>query len=267
MLIFNKNILKKLNIAAPEYKNYTEQKNYIENVNRAACGKYKLSGTIQELTLHLGNNFFKNYFEFFCNANNDENKFIATFKKCFTEIVDFWSKNAESHPTSPGISYEEFITGKTPFLFGTTSDFIRLSESNINFEYGCAMMYAYDDTFGRIQMFLSTDKSVKNPIECMRILRHFQAEDIQKQIAETGALPLNGKNYKHLPFNIVIPETNAATPLFFNNYNEYYVALKIVCIELWEVILCNKSLENAIKDMFYFSKSYLNMKNFNNTKE
>ena len=126
------------------------------------------------------------------------------------------------------------------------------------------MMYACDNTFGRVQMFLSLNKSVKNPIECMRAVRHFQSEDIQKQIAETGALPLDSKNYKYLPFDIVIPEKNAAVPLCFNNYDEYYAALKIICIELWEIILCGKSLKNAMKDMFDFSKSYFDMKNFSN---
>lgn len=261
MLIFNKNILKKLKIAPPQYSNYKEQKEYIEKVNQAAYGKFKLSGTTQELTLHLGNKFIDDFFSFLQQKNCNEADFCKKFAARFSEVTDFWSKNAVSYPKNKTGAYADFALGNTPFLFGMSSDLIRLEENNTTFEYGSAMMYTFDDTFARIQLFLSIDRDVKNPIECMRLLRLFQGADIQRHIAANGSVPLNGRDYEALPFDLIINEKNAAQPLFFRNYDEYYIIMQIICRELWEVIICGKTLNNAMHDIFNFTQSYIHMKN------
>lgn len=261
LLIFNKNILKKLNMPLPSYTNYAEQKEYIEAVTSAAEKHYDKSTTAQELILHFGNDLLNDFFTFIHDNNTSENDFFSRFSGKFREITNFWRKNAVSYHHGTNSAYNKFILGNTPFLFGTTSNLISLKESDIDFETGGAMMYSLDNTFCLEQVFLSIDKNIENPIECIRALHHFQNNDIQKSIAESGALPLNAQNYQYLPFDLIIPAKHAASPIKFNNYDEYYIGRRIICTELWEVIICGKTLENCMRDMLRYSKSYLAMKN------
>lgn len=59
----------------------------------------------------------------------------------------------------------------------------------------------------------------------------------------------------------ILKKLKIAQPLFFRNYDEYYIIMQIICRELWEVIICGKTLNNAMHDIFNFTQSYIHMKN------
>ena len=107
---------------------------------------------------------------------------------------------------------------------------------------------------------LAIRKDTEYPVECLHLIRLFQEEKYRKLICKQGGIPLFDGEYKDLPYDLIIPPEKKGSIFFRQSREEEYVCSNIIDSELWNVILAEKDLDDAISDMKIFSRCYLKMK-------
>ena len=259
LLCYNENILKKLGVKTPDYQNFEEQQAYLETVIKktAKYKEYVLPGTSQPVNRRLGKYSCEMYTDIINGIT--ESAFRKKYQKTLFLITDFWEHYPPSEPgESALISYENFIKGKTPFFFGWSLDYTKITEDAPSFHWNCAMMYAIDNTFPRIPLMLAIDKKSKNPVECLRMAKILQTPECRQGHTKNGMIPLLDEEYKDLPFSLVItPEKKGKVD--FLTPEVYYTICEIINSELTDVILRKKALDDAISDLIMFVRGYHRM--------
>lgn len=259
VLLYNLDLLKKLGFNEPSYGSYSEQMAYLEEVTAAVSKSdgLKIPGTAQAAMLRMGN-YLQEIFLKIKDKKLDEKSFLADYMEVFAKVTAYWKKYLISFPKQAKANYSDFVSGQSPFFFGMNPDYVSLLASAPDFKYGASMMYSVDDTFCRILMVLSVRADTPHPVENLRLVRHFQNPQIQQRLAEIGAIPLDESDYQYLPYQIRISGKSAAAPVFFRSAEEHYVCTNIINVELWNIILFNKDIKEAMRDCLMFSSSYLN---------
>ena len=259
ILIYNENILKKLGFSVPSYRNFKEQTEYLESVLRetAKHPEYIMPGTAQTCRTGLGNYVYEMYSDLAGGISGE------AFQKKYSEVIHSVTDFRKNHPSpepsnNAAISYNLFTEGKIPFYLGWNTDWIRLREIKPSFKFGGAMMYSAGDTIHRTPMMLAIRKETISPVECLVLARFLQKPEIRKKYTEFGMIPLLDEEYKDLPNQLVISPEKKGKVDFLNN-EEYYVC-NIINSEINNVILCGKSIEDAISDIVMFAQGYLRMK-------
>lgn len=259
ILFYNENILKKLGFSAPAYRNFKEQTDYLESVlhETAKHPEYTMPGTAQTSRTALGNYVYEMYSDLSDGISRKE--FLKKYSEVILSVTDF-RKNYPPPPPSGNakISYNFFIEEKSPFYFGWSTDWIKLRESSNSFKFSGAMMYSAGDTIHRTPMMLAIRKETKSPVECLYLARFLQKPEIRKKYTLFGQIPLLDEEYKDLPYKLIIPPEKKGKVDFLNN-EEYYVC-NIINFEINNMILCGKSIEDAISDIVMFAQGYLRMK-------
>ena len=121
-------------------------------------------------------------------------------------------------------------------------------------------MYSVDDTVTRIPVVLAVDSQSPHPVDSLRLIRHLQNPEFQKDIAEMGMLPLEEKEDAFLPYSNFSRKIEFARPICFNTPEEHYVCMNVLNVDLWNIVLFDKPIREAIHDALMFSRSYLSMK-------
>ncbi len=259
VMMYNLDMLKKLGFEAPSYRNYQEQVQYLEAVMAKVAVTPGLcySGTSQQEYIRLGNHLY-DMLTCIKDGSLGMEGFVAKYHDVVVSLTDYWRRYPTSYPKHAVKSLQDFTEGRTPFFFGLTADYTHLLGTKMSFDMGAAMMYAVDNTFPRILVALTIHSKTRSLIECFRLARLFQSEDNQRRVAQLGGVPLDMKP-ENLPFSLVIPQAQAARPLYFSNVEDHYVCCNIINNEIYNITLFNKDVDEAIRDAYMVSKSYLTM--------
>ena len=260
LLIYNKDILKKLGFSAPEYGNFKEQQAFLAAITQetAKHKEYYLPGTAQSRRTALGNYLYEMKDDLFNGISRKS--FREKYYDIIFRITDFWKDYPPPEPCyNSAISYDHFIAGKSPFFLCWSGDWIRITETKPDFQYGCAMMYTASDTICRIPMMLAIRNDTKYPVECLRLARFLQKPEIRKKSTQLGMLPLLDEEYKDLPFDLVISPEKKGKADFLHD-DEYYICSSIINSEITNIVLRQKTIDDAISDIIMFSQGYLQMK-------
>lgn len=255
ILIYNKKVLKDLGFAEkPDYCDFTTQMEYLDEVTAAtACSsKYSMPGTNQNIILKLGRDFKRLHRDIY-DRNISEKKFSEKYYDIFRRITAYWRKYHICYPQHTSEYLEKFAAGKSPFYFGLSTNFINFADND---DFGAMVMYSHDNTVNGIQTVLSIDAQSQTLFDAVRLARHFQKKEFQADFARNGLYPLDKDACSELPYEnakngVVISQS------VFKEY--FYIAMNIVNVELWNIVLFDKSIEDAIHDILVFSRSYLDM--------
>ncbi len=260
VLLYNLDLLEKLGFKEPVYRNYEEEVAYLEAVTKkAAAASLNIPGTAQNMIFRLGNHLDE-IFRDIQEGKLGKEEFVEKYGAVFRRLTDYWRKYKISYPKSALEKFRDFRMGNTPFFFGMLSDFMTLKNVDCPFRSGGALMYSVDDTVTRIPVVLAVDAQSPHPVDSLRLIRHLQNPEFQKDIAEMGMLPLEEKNMAFLPYSNLPRTIEFARPVCFHTPEEHYVCTNVLNVDLWNIVLFNKPVREAIHDTLMFSRSYLSMK-------
>ena len=255
IVIYNKKVLQAAGFAEkPDFCDYTGQMEYLDEVTGAiACdGRFTMPGTNQNIILRLGRDFERIHRDI-CNKEISEKKFTEKYYDIIRRITAYWHKYHICYPKHEAEYHKNFSDGKSPFYFGLSSNYLHYID---NEDYGAAVMYSHDNTVNGVLTVLTIDNQSKNLFDAVRLARHFQKKEFQKDFARNGLYPLDNEAYSELPYD------NAKNGLIISQsvFREYfYISMNIVNVELWNIVLFDKSIEDAIHDILVFSRSYIDM--------
>ena len=103
---------------------------------------------------------------------------------------------------------------------------------------------------------LAIDAQSPSLFDAVRLGRHFQKAEFQRDFAANGMYPLDKNACSKLPYD----NGKNGFEIAGSVCKEYfYIAMNIVNVELWNIVLFDKSIEDAIHDILMFSRSYLDM--------
>ena len=260
VLLYNKDLLGKMGFGLPSYTDYSGQLAYFEEVTEAADRDplLKIPFTSQAVILRLGNHL-SDIFRLIQGGKMTHSRFLNDYRDLFTQITSYWKKYLISYPKQARAHFCDFLAGRSPFIYEMNSDYLELLEKNPTFEFGAAIMLAVDNTFSRSPVILTIDRNTRHPLECLQLIREMQSAPSQKIFAENGSIPVNEEFYSSLPYSFPVSVQQAGRPLAFSTYEEFYVCVHILGVELWNIILFNKSVEDAMTDCLTLSRAYLNM--------
>ncbi len=260
VLLYNLDLLEKLGFKAPDYRNYAEEVEYLEAVtNKAAASSLSIPGTAQNVVFRLGNHLDE-VFRDIQDGKLSEAAFTEKYEDIFRRLTDYWRKYKISYPKSAVEKFKDFLSGNSPFFFGMLADFMTMRDMGCPFRSGGSLMYSVDDTVTRIPVVLAVDSQSPHPVDSLRLIRHLQNPEFQKDIAEMGMFPLEEKEVALLPYSNLSRKIEFAKPVCFHTPEEHYVCMNVLNVDLWNIVLFDKPIREAIHDALMFSRSYLSIK-------
>ena len=260
MLLYNLDLLEKLGCPAPHYKNYREEVEYFEEVTqKSLAAGLSVPGTAQNMVFRLGN-WLDEIFHDIKEETRKEAAFTAKYEPLFRDLAGYWGKHKISLPQSYDEKFKAFVRGESAFVFAMAPGFLALCSQPCSFRYGAALMYSIDDTLTRIPVVLALDAQSPHPVESLRLIRHCQSPEYQRDLAEMGFLPLEAKNLRHLPYTNLPDSPVFANPVCFQSPEQQYVVMNVLNVELWNIVLFDKPVKEAISEVLMFSRAYLNLK-------
>lgn len=260
ILLYNKTLLEKMGFGLPSYPDFTSQVAYFEEVTEAADRDplLKIPGTSQSVIMRLGDHL-SDIFRLIQGQKMTLSQFLSDYREVFIQVTAYWKKYLISYPKQARANFCDFLAGRSPFIYENSSNYLELLDKNPSFEFGVEVMLAVDNTFSRLPVILSVDKNTRHPLECLQLIREMQGDPAQPLFAQNGNIPLRKEQYPLLPFRSPLLPERAGQPFSFRTYEEYYVCMHILGVELWNIILFNKSVEDAMADCLSLSRAYLNM--------
>ena len=260
VLLYNLDLLEKLGCSAPCYKNYCEEVEYFEEVTqKSLAAGLKVPGSAQNMVFRLGN-WLDEIFYDIKEEKLAEKEFIAKYENLFHELAAYWGKYKISFPKRAVENFNAFVRGESVFVFALSADLAALRSQPCSFRYGGALMYAIDDTLTRIPVVLAVDAQSPHPVESLRLIRHCQSPEYQRDFAEMGFFPLEAKNLRHLPYTNLPDSPVFARPVCFQTPEQQYVVMNVLNVELWNIVLFDKPVKEAISEILMFARAYLNLK-------
>ncbi len=260
-LLYNVNCLKKLGFAPPVFHSFHDQMNYLEAVTHAVSRheEMRLPGSVQMPVLRLGRRL-RSLFRKLVDPAVSIEAFTEMYQDYFRQSTSYWERYRLSYPKQGMENYRHFLKGETPFFFGLTADYIQLQHDSPAFAFGALSMLNTDETYNRISSLFVLSDNIRRPVESMRFVQSLQTPGMQKILAGIGNLPLRSSDYCHLPETFLgKPDPERFSDCFFLTPEEYYVCVNIVNVELWNMILMSKSLNDALEDCWKFARTYLNI--------
>lgn len=255
ILIYNRKILEKMGFdGKTSFCDFTSQMEFLDEVTGAiACsGDYSMPGTNQNIILKLGRDFERLHKDI-CDREITEKKFTEKYYDIIRRITAYWRKYHICYPKHTAEYVQNFTDGKSPFYFGLSSNYLTYMD---NEDYGAAVMYSHDNTVNGILTMLAIDAQSPSLFDAVRLGRHFQKAEFQHDFAANGMYPLDRTACSELPYD------NGRDGFIISKSvcKEYfYISMNIVNVELWNIVLFDKSIEDAIRDILMFSRSYLDM--------
>ncbi len=260
VLLYNFDLLEKLGFEAPAYRNYAEEVEYLEAVTeKAVAVSLSIPGTAQNMIFRLGNHLDE-IFRDIQEGKLSQTAFTEKYGEIFRRLTDYWRKYKISYPKKAIENFRLFLEGESPFFFGMLSDFMTMKAMDCPFRNGGSLMFSVDDTVTRIPVVLAVDARSPHPVDSLRLVRHLQNPEFQKDIAALGMIPLEEKNLELLPYSNLLHRIEFARPVCFQTLEEHYVCMNVLNVDLWNIVLFDKPIREAIHDTLIFSRSYLNMK-------
>lgn len=260
VLLYNIDLLEKLGFEAPSYRDYAEEVAYLEAVTeKAVASSLSVPGTAQNVIFRFGNHQYE-IFRDIQEGKLSKAEFTEKYEKIFRSITDYWRKYKISYPKKAVENFKMFLEGKSPFFFGMLSDFMTMKAMDCPFRNGGSLMFSVDDTFTRLPVVLAVDARSPHPVDSLRLVRHLQSPEYQKDLAEMGMIPLEEKDFPLLPYSNLPQKMEFAQPVCFHTPEEHYVCMNVLNVDLWNIILFDKPIREAIHDTLMFSRSYLSMK-------
>ncbi len=268
ILLFNRKLLKELDIAPPAYRNYRDQLDYLRPALQkiAATPQLEIPGTVHQPIIRLGKHLSGLFSQINGGGKGRDQAIIAEYAPIFEEVTGLWREYRISHPKQYVKNWNLFMTGQMPFFMGTQQDIQTCRRDNPDFELGLYPMFAIDDTVGKIAIPLVVSAASEHPVESIRLVRHLQSTGIQRKLAESGLIPARDSEQKYLPYTqgeegrIFLEVLKNPSEFFFRSREEHYVCMNIINVELWDCILFDKDIGEALRDILAFSRAYLNTK-------
>lgn len=258
-MFYNPALLRELNCPAPDYRTFDEQTAYWKKVTaRAVEAKMSLPGILFPVVNLLGN-LRKDIMDDLKDRDTQESVFIKKYKKVFDRCTSYLREYGISMPNLAAEKTKLFQQGVTPFLFSFAAHTITLQKTCRNEMFAMYPVFTVDDKLYRETVPLSVRKNTNHAVECVKFIEHLQKDGkTQSTLAKMGFLPLSEKYYSSLP--VLSGETFSGTdPVFFANKEDYYVCYNILNVELCNVILFRKKINEALHDTFQFARAYLNL--------
>lgn len=260
VVLYNLDLLEKLGFKAPSYQTYAEEVEYLDAVTKSVVdSSLSVPGTAQNVIFRLGDHL-NEIFRDIQDGKLSKDDFTEKYEGIFRRLTDFWRKYKISYPKKAVENFSAFLEGNSPLYFGMLSDFMSMKSMDCPFAGGGALMYSVDDTVTRIPVVLAADARSPHPVDSLRLIRHLQGPEYQKDISEMGMLPLEEEAFHYLPYANFSEKIRFAKPVSFHTPEEHYVCMNVLNVDLWNVVLFNKPIREAIHDALVFSRSYLNMK-------
>ena len=260
-LLYNEDLLTKLGFAPPVFHSFQEQMDYLETVTHAASlqDDLRLPGSVQMPFLRLGSRM-QSIFRKLIDPSVSFEMFTELFQDCFLQATAYWKRYRISYPKKGVENYRHFLNGETPFFFGLTADYIRLQHDCPAFKFGAMSMLNTDETYNCIPALFVLSNDIRRTVESMRFVQSLQTPAMQKILAKIGNLPLRSSDYCYLPETLCgKPDPERFSYCTFLTPEEYYVCINIINVELWNMILAAKSLNDALEDCWKFARTYLNI--------
>lgn len=257
-LCYNPEILAALNCPEPSYSDFNGQQSYLDEVTaKIQAHSMPLPGTSFSFLSLLGH-FLHAMRMDFNDKKLTEEEFVRRYQEPVTRCTSYSRKYGISFPRQADIHMKRFTAGETPFFFVNTSTVLQLRSFFPHLNFRIYPILSLDDTLPRLTVPLSIRRTTRHPVECVRFLRHLQSESVQRRLAELGFIPLAQEHYHYLPVQMAASK-KGAEEIFFATPEDFYVGINILNVELWNVILFGKSVENALRDSFLFARAYYNL--------
>lgn len=269
VLIYNENLMKKLGIPLPTYKNFAEQKEYFF----AALEKIRSKGysnpcTMQNFLCIFSCDVQRDLIKDLCSDTIEPEDFASKYKAVFEKACSFYRAFQFSDLHDPDRAKVDFSLGKTPFLLGLAYNYAELKQQIKTFSIGGAMMYAMDNRFNSVQLSLSLNADTRDFMAAVSTMQLFQQQPIQNKLAEAGLIPLQQVTFSKLPYSLKIPLKKMSILSVFNTAEEYYVMEKIISTALWRYVNTACELDEFCRKICIFSRAYIKIQqDRNNNKE
>ena len=258
VLLYNRRLLEELGFGAPDCRDFRTMTEYLNEVTAAvACrGEYVLPGTSQNIIYKLGC-VTGEVFSDIRNRNFTEKQFLKKYRDIFRSATAYWKKYHICYPNRTLQHVNDFIMEKTPFFFGLSADYLKIASLHPDFPLGAAVMPSCDNTVSGITLVLAVDSESPCLIDAVRLAKHFQKEEFQADFARIGYAPAEKINYRSLPFDNASADLQVHDCIGRDNFS---IAMNILNVELWNTVLFDKPMEEAVRDILIFSRSLLDMK-------
>ena len=258
VMLYNKRLLEDLGAGTPDCRNFRTMTEYLDEVTAAiACrGEYVLPGTSQNIIYKLGR-VTDEVFKDIRRRNFTEKQFLKKYREIFRFATAYWKKYHICYPNRARQHVNDFIMEKTPFYFGLSADYLKMRSQYPDFPLGAAVMPSCDDTVSGITLVLAVDSESPCLIDAVRLAKHFQKAEFQADLARIGYAPAEKLYYRFLPYDNVSADLQVYDCI---GREDFPIAMNILNVELWNTVLFDKPLEEAVRDILIFSRSLLDMK-------
>ena len=260
LLFYNPELLNRLGIPEPSWRTFDEQMEYLDGaVSELQHSDLMIPGSIQQPLMRLDQYFYKVFADIRRSHFFRMEQFIEKYEDPFRKVTDFWKKFQICHPKQAEKNLSHFLSGETPFFFGNSFYY---GQAKQYFQFACHPMLNVENRLQTLASGLLLSAATEFPVESMRFLKHLQSSPVQRCFAEKGFLPLRKTDFDSLPFSRgeALFQTAPEVSFFFHSPEEQYIGMNIVNVELWDCILFEKEIQEALRNSLNFSKLYLKMK-------
>lgn len=258
-LCYNPRLLAKIGCPDPSYRTFDEQTAYCRMVTEhIRKHDMPMPGLCFSMSCMLGDTW-DSLLADLKDSHTDETAFVKKYMALFDRMTDYFREYHISLPRQGGEKMELFRQGKIPLFFCSSFNALRLRQCS---REGCFAVYPFltlDDKLCPELIPLSVHKNTQHTVESVKFIEHLQKdEETQRVLAEMGYLPLSEKHYSSLPFRNTV-DRRCSKPIFFTSKDDYYVRFNILNVELCNIVLFDKTIENALQDTFRISRAYLSL--------
>ncbi len=259
-LFCNPELLDRLGLPLPSWRTFDEQMEYLHAAVSEAANRpgIEIPGTIQQPVMRLNHTFYRIFADIRRSHFLRPEQFIEKYEPVFEKVTAFWRKFSISHPKQAQKNLTNFVEGKTPFFFG---DSLYYGRAKPRTDFLTYPMLDVENRPATHASGLLLSARTACPVESVRFLRHLQSPSVQRCFAQKGLLPLRKEDFDALPFSSgrELLENTQNVSFFFHSREEQYIGMNIVNVELWDCILFEKSIQEALRNVLNLSKLYLKM--------
>lgn len=257
-LFYNEELLKKIGLETPQYKNFNKQEQYIRDAKQVAERKGLQSPTSWNRPPFFLGKLVEDVLKF---LKGDEGINSANGKRVYKiieKVMNYYNLFVYKRKGATcELALEHFLTGQTPLFCGYTNCFSLFKELHKpDFKWNAYPIFACDNTFPFQPVYATVNVDTKFPRECVKLLMYLQGELVQKEFYNQGFITIQNRGQYLDPVKGHVKAAENSFPAYFEDPADKYIFEYILDLEMFECQV-GEGIDHTFENIFHYSRAYL----------
>ena len=260
-LFYNIDLLAKLGLDKPSYKNFKEQEEYICTAKQSLGQMNMLGPTSWNRPQFFLGKETADVLSFLKGSDELDSPQGQRIFNLLTRIMEYYNlfSYEGSDPALNDVSgIGCFINAQTPLFTGYTGCYpMLLEQKRLGFKWDIYPIFACDDTLPLEPLYATVDAGTRLPMECIKFLSYLQLPDTQKEFFEQGFITVqrNGRCLVSNANHIKVAQESFSG--YLEESTDNYIFEHILDSELMECGLHKKDIRESFENIYNYSRGYL----------